>query len=826
MTQLLAQILHLKDPASLPLLLVVCLVGAAASLLALKSTRRALLLSNLGFASILTLALWIGTHLGLQAMFPKLVLDVPARWLAGSLVFSLVGASASGTVLRGGQHSARNAMLAGSILACGISCMILTALAGLVRPFALAYDLRSVLLVMLIGSTLCCFSLWEATRPLAGVRRVLPCLLLGLAIFVLILGSLGSILPFEQWMTAALRPDQIATMPVAIVAGAEAIVVLLLSLTGSLIDNRAAARDRREADRLRQLADSTFEGILVVSRGRILDANRALGALLGIDIATLREQPISRLLPDSIDPATWQQAANELSPVATSLRSSNDTTIPVEILGRNIVYGHIDAQVIAVRDIRERTESEARIRFLAEHDALTGLPNRRLFNEKLQSSLTGAAVSGTRFALFRLDLDSFKTINDTLGHNAGDELLSHVARTLRACVGSSDFIARIGGDEFVALRAPLSDTKDALDLAQQFLGGLAEPLILNQKRVQISTSIGVSIYPVHGMDAESLLSTADIALYRAKSNGRGRVCVFEVGMNAEQDRCRELERELHGAIAAGGLSLLFQPLFRPDGDLVCFEALLRWTHMVHGAISPAEFIPLAESSELIVPIGAWVLQTACQEAVAWPCDQRVAVNISAVQLLSEDFVTTVSQALSTTGLAPERLELEVTESVLIENTDQTLTVLSALRALGLRLVLDDFGTGYSSLSYLHRFRFDKLKLDRSFVQRLDTDEDARTIVRAMISMSKDLGLEVTAEGVETPAQLAALRELGCDELQGFLLGRPMPKSRIRMLIMRHHTARAADDLTPLLVMETGDEAPDAPADGANSVDHTPQALGV
>ena len=823
MTQILAQLLHLKDPGSLPWLALVCLVGAAAALRTLRAAPRWGRWRNIAFAGILTLVLWAGTRIGLAVMFPRLPFAIPPCWLAGSLVFSLAGGSAGAMIVQGGQRSARNAMLAGSVLACGISCMILTALAGLVQPFALAYDLRSVLMVMLIGAALCCFALWEATQPLQGMRRALPGLLLAAAILVLTLGSFASILPFDQWMTAASRPDQIVTMPIAIVAGAEAIVVLLLSLTGSLIDNRSAARDRLEADRLRQLADSTFEGILILAGNKVIDANRALAVMIGVGMDDLHEQPLDRLLPEGVDPAAWLEA-NELTPVVTALRSARETAIPVEILGRHIVYGQFDAQVIAVRDIRERTASEARIRFLAEHDALTGLPNRRLFNEKLQNALTGSAVAGTRFALFHIDLDGFKAINDTLGHAAGDEVLCHVARILRAGAGSNDFIARIGGDEFVALRTPLADTQDALDLARHFLDGLAEPLILEDQRIQIGTSIGVSIYPTHGQDAETLLSTADVALYRAKSEGRGRVCVFEAGMNLRQERRREIERELRNAITAGGLSLHFQPLFGPAGDLLCFEALLRWTHSEFGAISPAEFIPVAESSHMIAPIGAWVLHTACQEAAHWSQQQRVAVNISAVQLLSADFVTTVKRTLDETGLSAQRLELEVTESVLIENTDQTLCVLNALRGLGLRLVLDDFGTGYSSLSYLHRFRFDKLKLDRSFVQRLDTDEGARAIVRAMISLSRDLGLDVTAEGVENESQLKAVCDLGCDEIQGFHLGRPIPQSRVRSLIMRHHLLReAAAAAEPIVVLTRDPAGPSAIIDKATQ---SPQALGV
>lgn len=453
--------------------------------------------------------------------------------------------------------------------------------------------------------------------------------------------------------------------------------------------------------------------------------------------------------------------------------------------------------LLAWRRSRQRRAAEAKLRFLAHHDALTGLANRERLQEALEDSLRRMRRDERQVAVIALDLDGFKEINDTLGHAAGDLLLREVGQRLRGLMRGEDLVARLGGDEFVVVQAGLAAPADAATLAERILASLAEPFELDGHRALIGCSAGIAVAPQDGEEAEALLSHADAALYRAKAEGRGAARFFEAGMQAALRERRLLERDLRSALADGGFALHFQPLCGlPDGRLAGFEALLRWTRPGHGPVPPAEFIPLAEETGLIVPIGAWVLRQACREAACWPPGTMVSVNLSPAQFRRGDLLRTVADALEESGLAPARLELEVTEGLLLQDNPGVLGTLEALRAMGVSIAMDDFGTGYSSLAYLWRFPFNRLKIDRSFISGVDGNAKLVSIVEAVIALGRSLGLSITAEGVETEQEATLLRLLGCDLGQGYLLGRPMDAVGARARAERergaaHHAADAA-----------------------------------
>jgi diguanylate cyclase (GGDEF)-like protein len=424
------------------------------------------------------------------------------------------------------------------------------------------------------------------------------------------------------------------------------------------------------------------------------------------------------------------------------------------------------------KDITQRKEDEARIVFMAHHDLLTNLPNRVLLRERIDEEFARIARGGS-FAVLCLDLDDFKIVNDTLGHPAGDRLLQAVAVRLTSCARAVDIVARQGGDEFAIVQTELEKPEDADSVAQRIVTVISEPYDLDGSQVVIGVTIGVAVAPGDGIQSEQLLKNADIALYRAKSEERGGYSFFEAGMDARLQARRALEAELRTAIRTGQFELFYQPLFDlQSGEVTCLEALLRWRHPVRGIIAPADFIPIAEETGLIVPIGEWVLRQACAEAMRWPGQIKVAVNLSAAQFRGRKLVQAVTGALVGSGLPGQRLELEITETVLMQNTEATLDILHQLRALEARISMDDFGTGYSSLSYLRSFPFDKVKIDRSFVHDLSGKESSIAIVRAILGLGHSLSLATTAEGVETKAQLAILQEEGCTEVQGYLFCQP------------------------------------------------------
>jgi diguanylate cyclase (GGDEF)-like protein/PAS domain S-box-containing protein len=472
-----------------------------------------------------------------------------------------------------------------------------------------------------------------------------------------------------------------------------------------------------------------------------------------------------------------------LTEMLDTLRAGTTMTKLVELPDGRIIavlnHPMSDGGWVATHDdITDRQRAEQRIAHMSRHDALTDLPNRLLFRERLAEALAGVS-RGNKLAVLFLDLDRFKGVNDTLGHPMGDELLKMVAARLRHCVRDIDTVARVGGDEFAIIQTGIEKPLDTAILARRIGEAVRAPYDLAGHAVVVDISIGIAMAPNDGTDPDGLLKAADMALYGAKADGRGTYRFFEAAMDMRMKSRRELETALRLALAAGQFELHYQPLVNVDDRRITgCEALLRWNHPERGMISPAEFIPVAEEIGLIVPLGEWVLRKACLDAASWPDDIKVAVNLSPIQVTSQNLVPIVVNALAAAGLPARRLEVEITESVLMHNTEQNTATLHRLRELGVHISMDDFGTGYSSLSYLRKFPFDKIKIDRSFISGLPGDNESIAIVRAVAGLAANLNMTATAEGVETAEQLETIRALGCVEMQGYLFSRPVPLAQI------------------------------------------------
>jgi diguanylate cyclase (GGDEF)-like protein/PAS domain S-box-containing protein len=464
---------------------------------------------------------------------------------------------------------------------------------------------------------------------------------------------------------------------------------------------------------------------------------------------------------------------------------ADGSEIQVLTYGRRVAFDERDAYLVAVVDITERRRAEARIAHMAHHDGLTNLPNRERFQERLKQALEQAQPGNKRVAVLCVDLDLFKNVNDSFGHPMGDRLLKMVADRLRSEVRGNNLVARLGGDEFAIILASDVSPNEASDCAVRLIKILSATYGIGSVEAVIGASIGIALSPGDGDTSEELLRNADMALYRAKEDGGGVHRFFEKEMDLQAQKRRDMELDLRRAFANGEFELHYQPLVDIAANRISgFEALLRWTHPEKGMISPAEFVPVAEDIGLIVALGEWVLREACTEAAKWPADIKIAVNLSPVQFRSRNLVQMVISALAQSGLSPTRLELEITESIFLAETEANLAILHQLRELGISVSMDDFGTGYSSLSYLRSFPFDKIKIDRSFVKDLVGRPDCVAIVRAISGLGRSLNITTTAEGVETIDQLDWLRAEGCNEVQGFLFSAAKPAAEIEQLLSR------------------------------------------
>lgn len=510
----------------------------------------------------------------------------------------------------------------------------------------------------------------------------------------------------------------------------------------------------------------------------------------GIAAASVLGKTLEQFFTTAEDDEGWEKVRSD-SGVPTSFRDlrcryrdAKDQLRICRLAGRPIVdpTGACVGYRGTATDITQEVEAHDRANHLALHDALTGLPNRTLFRERLDVALPTAATGETKVAVLCLDLDHFKEVNDTLGHAAGDILLRELSNRLRSCVLPSDTVARLGGDEFAVVQIGVNQPVEALALSRRIIEAVRQPFLIEGQELYVGVSIGVCIATGSDDSTEAMLKNADIALYRSKQSGRGSVRIFEANMDLELQARKLLDYDLRQALVKDELEVFYQPLIGLEGkNITGIEALVRWRHPVRGLVSPDAFIPLAEENGLIISIGEWVLRTACRQATQWP-DMRVAVNLSPVQFKHRELVETVSQVLAETGLLPHLLELEITESVLLYDTKAALEVLTALKKLGVQIAMDDFGTGYSSLGYLNSFPFDKIKIDKSFITDINGNDKSNAIVKSVISLGQSLQMITTAEGVETFEQASFLRDEGCQQVQGYFFGRPMPKEELTALL--------------------------------------------
>jgi diguanylate cyclase (GGDEF)-like protein/PAS domain S-box-containing protein len=552
-------------------------------------------------------------------------------------------------------------------------------------------------------------------------------------------------------------------------------------------DITAAHKAQRELDRSRAMLQTIIDHLpvtLILKEAQELGRsfiNRAGEELMGVPSQELTGKTVQELFPEHEVTAiveNQREAARERGQIVEQerpLRTPGNGTrmVKAKTLAIPDDDGRPQYFITLLEDLTERKRLEAQLEHMRRHDALTSLPNRTVFNERLSFALERAAKMGERFAVLCMDCDRFKEINDVFGHQFGDALLREIAQRLQAAA-PGNFLARLDGDEFGLIITEGPQPSTATAVASRLIAVLAEEIDLLGERLRAGLSIGIALYPTDGAQLTTLLANAAAALFRAKTHGRGSVRLFEAEMDVKLRDRRALKHELRAAIINNELTLHYQPLATIDGTIGGFEALVRWRHPTRGLVSPTAFIPPAEESGLVVELGEWVLRQACTEAASWPRPLQIAVNLSPVQFRGGDLPGLVHTILLHTGLSASRLELEITESVLIGEFSQAIAVLRRLKALGVKIAMDDFGTGYSSLSYLQSFPFDKIKIDLSFIVTVDRNPHAAAIVRAVIGLARGLGVPVVAEGVQTEAQLAFLRREGCDEIQGYLVGLPRP----------------------------------------------------
>ena len=703
--------------------------------------------------------------------------------LVAAIVLTGIGLAVA--VIEGWRHGP---WIGGAIVAGGIAVMHYMGMAAFEIAGIVVWDPVLVVVSILLGAAIGAIALPVGLHRDSEAWKIGGALLLALAIVSHHFTAMGAV---------SIIPDpSIAVSQTALPAGLLAVAVTIASLgivglatAGVVIDIRDHRRSALETDRMRDLADASIEGLLVCDGQTIVSANKSFSKLVGRSASSLAGDTLENCLPDSVARIKLLSQPNHA--IETELRHHDGSTIPVELIMRPIIFAERPHHVIAVRDLKRRKAAEQHIRFLAHHDALTQLPNRTFFNMRVDQEIAGLAP-GKSLGVMCLDLDRFKEINDLFGHAAGDRALQTFATRVGALLEEGQMLARLGGDEFAILLPNIAGPAAAGRLAENIIEVFRDAS--DAPEVPIATSIGIALSPDDAVDRQSMMSHADVALYRAKQEGRGTYRFFEAKMGAEVRDRRQLEHDLRLAISRDELWLAYQPqLDIRRGKVLGFEALVRWKSPSRGEISPGVFIPVAEETGAILPIGDWVLKEACREAATWKVPLKVAVNVSAVQLHNATFAQELHQILIETGLPARRLEIEITETALVRDLNRTLATLRQVKALGVEIAMDDFGTGYSSLSNLRAFPFDRIKIDRSFIKQVHANQQAATIVRAVLGLGKGLGLPVIAEGVETNDELRFLQEEACDEVQGYLLGRPAAIDSFRQYTHLDTSPPAASD---------------------------------
>ncbi len=725
-------------------------------------------------------ATWATHFLAMLAFAPGLPTGYDPLLTTTSLLVAIMALTLAFSVAGWSSHLSYP-KLGGALVGLAISAMHYTGMAGFRTAGTVEWDPRLVAASVIASVVFGMLAIHLTRSPETHRGRFGAAAALALAICTLHFIAMGAV---------TILPDPMVGVPAGAVAN-NVLAFFIAAPAGLVVAVGVAAyfADKNTHDdaqmRLSQLANAAIEGLIIVKDNRIIDVNTSFEELTGYRRDKIKGQELF----DQILSINGGAPTAETLRTEGMLRGHDGRLIPVELLSKpaDVLAGSL---VYSVRDLTEKKSAEGRIHYLAHFDALTGLPNRSSFLERLEAEIQGATDRNTRFALLSFDLDRFKEINDMYGHAAGDAVLSEISRRFKACLGSTEYAARFGGDEFFAIVSPVNSSERVMDIAGRIMAAVRLPATFGEQELSIGASVGIALYPDNARSGPELMANADLAMYRAKKATGSKVCFFESGMDIEvRERCN-LIRDLRLALAQDEFELYYQPQSRlTDNQTIGYEALIRWRHPTRGMVPPSDFIPIAEETALIVPIGEWVLRKACATAATWPEPYRIAVNLSAVQFTHGDLPETVHNILIETGLAAKRLELEVTESFLISDPGVALRALRRLKALGVSIAMDDFGTGYSSLSTLQSFPFDKLKIDRSFINNLGKQGKSASIIRAVLALGRSLEIPVLAEGIETKAHLDFMRKEGCDEAQGYFLGRPVP---VDMIFAQATAAKSLD----------------------------------
>jgi diguanylate cyclase (GGDEF)-like protein len=797
---------------------VICLLSSCIAFAAFDQARRdtvrKLLWTELA-AVVAGLGIWATHFIAMLAYQPDLPVgyDFATTLLSVSAAILVTGLGWAAAL----QRRRGMALLGGAIVGAGVGTMHYIGMAAVEVAGFIVWDRTLVLVSVGLGIVLAAAAMQVHRSASRRLGRLAPLLLtLGICALHFTAMAAASIYPSNAVQVPQSSVDS-ETLAVVITAG---ILVIFCVGFGVILHERGLARARvAEAEQRTAMADEILRGAAerdaltaeleraaVISTAalesmaqglsmhdadnRLMTYNRQYAELYGLpedllESGTPLAAIIGHLLATGVVTEKWARYGEEISEGAAHGRQIEAQLCDGRILEICIRPTPAGGWVATHEDVTEARRAAERLAYLAEHDTLTGLPNRTAFGRRLAAA-AGEASETCGFAVLTIDLDRFKEVNDTLGHPFGDRILKEASARLRAAIGEEHLVTRLGGDEFAIIQQGVTDARAAGELAERIIDTIDRPFQFDGHTVVIGASIGISLAPRDGTSGEELLKLSDVALYRAKEESRGAYRFFEAGMDARMQERRSLEADLRVGIQEGQFEVYYQPLLDlTTGAITCFEGLVRWHHPSRGLMLPAEFIPIAEESSLIIPIGEWVLRQACRDAATWPEGIKVAVNLSPAQFKRGDLIAVTVSALTTAGLDPERLELEITESVLLHDEAWVRTLLERLAGLGVCIAMDDFGTGYSSLSYLRSFPFSKIKIDRSFVEGVAGHSDSLAIIQATIQLSRKLGMETTAEGVETIEQLDILAAEGCTHAQGFHISRPVPAGAIGALLEEH-----------------------------------------
>src|SRR3984885_1027926 len=770
----------------------VCLLSSACGISLFHRAKAALGRARLMWVGLDAAAagcgIWATHFIAMLAYDPGLSTGYDPRLTTVSLILP-IAITGVGLGVALGNSSRWSGAVGGAVIGGGIAAMHFTGMMALEVPGHISWSVELVVASLFLGALFGALAFLVASRRDGGRDYWFATFVLTLAIVSHHFTAMGAVtvIPDPRIVTNALSLSPTALS--LIVAGV-ATIILGMSLVASM----SARQSQDKLGQQRVLLDIALENMsqglaMFDADGRVTLCNERYARMTGVPYAAVQGQSLLELFKLRKAAGDFSEDPQEVfARILADVRLGKSAMRVMHTLkGRSIrvieepMTG--GGWVATLEDITAWREAQEKLAYLAHHDPLTSLPNRTKFREDLEQTLLRVNRDG-RVAVLCLDLDHFKEINDSLGHPIGDDLLKDVASRLRASVREGDTVARLGGDEFAIVQAGTDlQASESSSLAERLVETLGAPYAIQGHQLNIGVSIGIAFAPNDGEDPDQLLKNADMALYRAKEDGRGTYRFFEPGMDARAQARRLLEIDLRAALTRDEFEVHYQPIHDLNTDqITAFEALIRWNHPLRGMISPMDFIPLAEETGLITQLGDWILRKACMDAAAWSREVRVAVNLSPVQFRNSNLVQSVISALAASGLAPERLELEITESVLLQDSEATLAALHKLRSFGGKLSLEDFGTGYSSLSYLRSFPFDKIKIDRSFVHELATRDDSMAIVRAVTGLGKSLGISIVAEGVETNEQLGLLRTEGCTEVQGFLFSRPRPAQDVEAML--------------------------------------------